>query len=325
MLNRLKTLVLTLSALVYLALASFGCSVEPARTAGAEEFFVVDFSSGVYLIDARTGDRTIFSSSSADVGSGDYMVGSRNIVVDDLGRLIVLAEGSYTGGRGIFIIDPDSGSRDSLPQPPSLPAVSIQNPNGLAVGTDQQIYVTSFESNVRGARIIRVDLDSGARTIVSSDSIGTGPRLFTPSALTIDQSGRLFVYDPEAAAILRVDPVSGDRVYVSSPSVGSGTSIYSFGWHGGLAFGGDGNLYVAPSNFEAVIRVEPRTGNRLEIPLGQLSRLKAISADLNGDLLLYGGSALGRLNPATGELTIVSGYDRGTGPLPRSADGIAAY
>jgi DNA-binding beta-propeller fold protein YncE len=78
------------------------------------------------------------------------------------------------------------------------------------------------------AKLVRVDLESGDRTIVSDDVHGEGPTLSGPRALAMDTSrGRVLVTcsRPEVGGIYAIDLDSGDRSVVSSASRGSGPEI----------------------------------------------------------------------------------------------------
>jgi hypothetical protein len=77
---------------------------------------------------------------------------------------------------------------------------------------------------------------TGARTIISSDSVGAGPIFgsVSPGGLAIEADGQLvatgsFSADggPTDRGVIRVDPLTGNRTIVSSNAVGLGPSLLS--------------------------------------------------------------------------------------------------
>ena len=70
--------------------------------------------------------------------------------------------------------------------------------------------------------IIRVDVKSGDRTIVSGRDVGAGPDFVGPFDITVDGKGNIYVADADLKSVIRVHPQSGDRSIVSSAHVGSG-------------------------------------------------------------------------------------------------------
>ncbi len=91
-----------------------------------------------------------------------------------------------------------------------------------------------------------------------------------PRGIAVEADGSLVVVDISLQAILRVDPLTGQRTIVSSREVGSGPP---FGLLFGIAVEADGSLVVVYTGssldiVSAVVRVDPRTGDRTVVSGG---------------------------------------------------------
>lgn len=138
------------------------------------------------------------------------------------------------------------------------------------------ILVTDLAVEVPGqAAVFKVDHATGDRTVISSSLVGTGPA-FIPTAVMLDDAGMIIAADILANQILRIDPLTGNRTIVSGDSLGSGP------------------MFTAPFD---VIRA----------PDGAI-----LVAD--GSVLSLGDSSkILRVDPITGDRTMVSGEGVGTG------------
>ena len=79
--------------------------------------------------------------------------------------------------------------------------------------------------------LVVVDPVTGNRTILSDNTIGSGPSFTQPEGIAIEPDGDLLVTDPLAgpgphSAIFRVDPATGDRTIISTEGgVGTGATM----------------------------------------------------------------------------------------------------
>jgi sugar lactone lactonase YvrE len=133
---------------------------------------------------------------------------------------------------------------------------------------------------VRNA-VLRVNPSSGDRTLVSGcvdltcrNMIGSGPPLKSPQGIAVEKSGTLVVVDSFLQAVIRIDPDNGNRTVVSrgsetvSSSIGSGPPLKS---PQGIAVEKSGTLVVIDSILStgsAVVRVDPASGNRTVVSGG---------------------------------------------------------
>jgi sugar lactone lactonase YvrE len=107
--------------------------------------------------------------------------------------------------------------------------------------------------------LVVVDPVTGNRTILSDNSVGTGPEFSMPVGVAIEPDGSLLVADYSLGAVFRVDPATGDRTIISGGGIGTGPSI---SFPNGIADAA-GTIYVANGfTGDAVLAVDPLTGNR---------------------------------------------------------------
>ncbi|MEM7412784.1 MAG: hypothetical protein AAF430_21305 [Myxococcota bacterium] len=171
------------------------------------EVFGANAFGGFGSIDPATGAIRAVSPSGFLFSKSDIAI---DPTTDDL-----LALGAFNGaGDGIVRIDTVTGS-----QLPVAVGGLIQLPvvgGGMAVDDAGGVYLLSVVG-AGPASVIRVDLDTGAQTLLPS-----GPLLSNPVDLAIGPDGDLFIYDTQAnlsfAGIVRKDPITGAESLVPTTS-----------------------------------------------------------------------------------------------------------
>lgn len=128
-----------------------------------------------------------------------------------------------------------------------------------------QVLVSNFAS----FEITQTDLANGDRAIASSTLRGYGPPLGGPEGIALARDGSLLVANPFEVNLLRMDPVTGDREIVSgcldatcTASVGAGSRFFQPRF---VALDAAGQLLVADRSTPgvyAIVRVNPVTGDR---------------------------------------------------------------
>lgn len=82
------------------------------------------------------------------------------------------------------------------------------------------IIVSDEDGSDLCGRLVAIDPSTGDRTIVSSETVGSGPCALTKQGfkplLTVDDNGRIFWAGNLGQILYLVDPTSGDRTVVSS-------------------------------------------------------------------------------------------------------------
>ena len=135
---------------------------------------------------------------------------------------------------------------------------------GLALEADGSILVAyPLSFGSIPPGVLRVDPVTGAVTPVSTATIGNGPALSRPSEIAVEAGGTAVVTDSGGdPKIIRVDPMSGDRTVVSDATTGNGPALQ---FPRGIAVATDGSLFVVDGGRTAedrLFRVDPVTGDR---------------------------------------------------------------
>lgn len=259
-----------------------------------------------------------------------------------------------TGNRSVVSIDTAMGS----------PAIYHPRDVALAANGQLVVPVTNYDDNgdLLGA-VLMVDSDSGDRSIVSDDLTGNGPPFILPASIAVESDGQLLVTDPILQVVLRVDPVSGDRsvvtgclgarFFLSPPRsclddlIGSGPLFEVINYFVFIALEADGHLLVSGWDL-TVLRVDPVSGDRSIVTgctdtvrssdnepqcIGDIigngplpGAIGPIAVEAAGNLVvgIGQGSGLLRVDPVTGDRSIVSDVDTGNGPrVPRFPTDIA--
>lgn len=132
------------------------------------------------------------------------------------------------------------------------------NPTGIVIEPGDQTAIVADDG---GSAIIRVDLATGDRTIVSGLGIGSGPPFQSPSDVAFHPSGAsVMVPDFAADTILDVNLTDGSRTVLFDESIGSGVAIVG---PGSVNVDGVGNRAIVVSQImSGVYAIDLATGNR---------------------------------------------------------------
>lgn len=303
---------------------------------------VVTDSNRVMRVDPRTGIRTIVSD--ATIGSGPPFSGALGaIAVETTGKLVVLestyAAGTY--GSRVVRIDPSSGTRSivsdaSIGGGPALGAsgsIAVE-PTGQLIVADYVVTYPRPYVNQYWARLVRVDPQSGARSVVSVVTNENQQPTFLGNRVVVDRTGQLIVLESfwGKPSLTRIDPRSGARTIVSDATVGSGP-IYPLD----ISAEPTGQLIVLGSDY--VARVDPSSGTCTMISsvsigigpsfyLGYSDLPKAVAVEPTGQIIVAennGGveSHLIRVDPRSGSRTVIADVATGSGPLLATVNGVA--
>lgn len=275
----------------------------------------------------------------------------------DLRRVAVEADGTLVVGSNSILlrVDPDAGSRallsgcteiaignslDDTPFPlgcigtvlgagPYFPRFA-----GVAVEVTGNLVVASSRFPEALSRIVRVDADTGKRTLISGcidyptclSFVGNGPVFGDLQAIAIETKGTLVVGDAGLDAVIRVDPLTGDREIISDDTTSPFNTIRSIAVVDSdiLVVEGIGNSSLRPGTAEdpKVLRIDPETGDRKILSdtmtgIGPpFSAPQSIAVEAEGTLVIVdsGLIAVMRVHPETGDREIISDRDRGIGP-----------
>jgi streptogramin lyase len=197
------------------------------------------------------------------------------------------------------------------------------------------IIVIDVDGSSGQGILFKVDPITGARTVLSDFGVGSNQG-FEPLGVAVEASGSILVIDRSAGtgsqgALFRVDPTTGERSLLSDFGVGDNQGSNPFG----VAVEASGNILVVDPSAGtggqgALFRVDPITGARtvlsdFGIGANQGVAPVGVAVEASGSILVIdrtgstGQGALFRVNPVTGERTLLSdfgvGANQGENPL----------
>jgi sugar lactone lactonase YvrE len=266
----------------------------------------------------------------ADDGQGHLFVSDGEAI-----RRVDEASGAVTTVAGIAYSVGDAGGFVDGPGP----VARFSEPSGLACDTGGLVYVA--DSGNSAIRTMDAATGEVATLVRASDVVGVGGAVaFTPVGLALDGAGSLYVADfgniPMAGpshetggAIYRVTLGGGGGGAVTlvagspaaQPGLVDGTGpAASFGHLRGLAYDGQGMLYVADGC--AVRRIDPASGAVVTTAPGAcVDQLYGLAYDGAGSLYAADGASVIRaIATATGVATTVAGQVDASG----ATDGVGS-
>jgi hypothetical protein len=149
------------------------------------------------------------------------------------------ASGAVAPGQ-IFVADPDAGSGatgaifriDQLSgaQVPVSSGGQFEDPTGVAIGPEGELFVADADALGGPGAVFRVDPDTGAQQVVSSGGILEDPTGIAFDARVLDGTGHLLVADPDSdppdpdvfgdGNVISIDPATGGQRSVLFPPQG---------------------------------------------------------------------------------------------------------
>jgi hypothetical protein len=199
-----------------------------------------------------------------------------------------------------------------------LTVIGLISPRGIAVGVTNSLVVV--DSDLRA--VVRVDPVEGSAAIIAVTNVGGGPPFIEPPAMAVEATCALVV-DAELGAVMRVHPQTGDRTLVSRCAAIDVEGRCVGGIIGGgppfdipvaLAVEAVGSLVIVDTELDAVVRVNPQTGNlAIESDAGIGNGLPlffpvAIAVEAAGSLVVIDReiNAVVRVDLHTGNRAIIS-------------------
>lgn len=286
-----------------------------------------DGSGALVHIDPLTGDRT--PTTTLVAGHDPW-----GLAFDPVRRVV------YKGDEvvpAIYQEDPATGIQTAISRSrgvvPTGSGPALKSVKDVLVEPGGTLAVADFDHGVPSAlgALWAVDPASGARAILSSSAVGSGPP-FSPTALARDADGSLLVLNglSSSLGVVRVAADTGDRTVVSSNSLGSGPAFVS---PVGIAVDPAGVVFVADAFSDHVLQIDPATGNRTVLSSSSvgtgpvLSLPRDLALEASGDLLVYDAASadrkLLRIDRASGNRTVVASASVGSGPALLFAEAIA--
>jgi len=174
----------------------------------------------------------------------------------------LVGDGNSGPGLGGEILRVSPGGQSTLTtnsSPTGRP--ELDAPSDMAFLPDGNIVVSDEGFTGFVPKVVEVNPNTGARTLISGGGRGSGPALATPESVAVEASGDILVANEGAGTtgatqLLRIDPATGDRVVLSANGTGTGPALT--GSSVGLE---NGVIYLMDQN-GTIMSVDPVSGDR---------------------------------------------------------------
>ena len=228
---------------------------------GGQRALVIDDGLNALLeIDMKSGTRTVLSG--AGIGSGPDLGSPIGVAWDARGQRALVVDDALDVLMGI---DVESGVRTVLSGGSTGAGPNLDSPTCVAWNVrGQRALVVKANVNSETA-LIGIDVESGARTVLSSYSNGAGAHLDYPVGVAWDERGqRALVVDPDVDfdedELIGIDVVSGTRTVLAHDDVGPGPTLDS---PTGVAWDESGQrALVIDEGLSALIGIDVASGAR---------------------------------------------------------------
>ncbi len=172
---------------------------------------------GLFSVALATGTRTPVSTGT--LGGGSVLASPAGVELDLLGGRALLVDRSVAA---LFSVQLSSGDRTILSGGAVGAGPAFSDPADLALDLlAGRAYVVDRKLNANAGAVVRVELASGARTLLA----GAGPTLSSLRSVAFQgQTKQLLVLASSSnlPCLFRMDPVSGDHALVSGATLGLG-------------------------------------------------------------------------------------------------------
>ncbi|HET8952900.1 MAG TPA: hypothetical protein VFN44_20420 [Solirubrobacteraceae bacterium] len=323
------------------AMGTLTLSTAASAQLQAGDVLVVDndvppVSTGVlFRVDPQTGARTVLSNFGAGNPTAVAVEADGDVLVTDTDAGTDPAGGTSEWGA-LYRLGPERTILSDF----GAGSATGRTPRAVAVEPDGGILVINASGGTSNrALLVRVDADTGARSVVSDFGNGSQGSLgVEPRGVAVEPDGEVLVIDAQAGGagqgeLVRIDPHTGMRTSVSNFGAGAdpGSNPTS------LAIEADGRVLVTDEGHPSttplglLFRVDPLSGGRAILSdfntgadTGREPEGVALESD--GQILVVDKHAgplthgmLFRVDPISGARSVVSdfgaGADQGNDPL----------
>jgi sugar lactone lactonase YvrE len=312
-------------------------------------FLVTDtLRQAVIRVDRVSGNRTTLSGDpfGDNTGTGPDMNTPQGIAVAGDGSIFVSANGT-------FEINPTNGNRTNITSSAGGFYGISMGTNGLVMGA----YKLTINNNYAGGKVLGVNpLTAGVITIsctgdgLGNPAVGTGANFYDPVGITVDNNGLPIISDVLVRSLFVIDPTTGNRSVLPNSRRGGGIDLYTakgvaIGTNGSIVVADDGDSTVYQSGFNTImnqwpllVAIDSNTGDRSVLSAGSNTGVQrgsgsnfqtpeGVACENSGTFVVADSGSSNpkvvRVDPATGNRTILSSSSVGTGTSFVAPYGIA--
>ena len=184
-----------------------------------------------------------------------------DMAFDLTGNVVTVDLGLSTGGPQVVRVDKNTGVRTLISGPGVGSGTAFAGPYSIAVEPNGNILVLDLDPATSDSRLLRVT-PTGARSVLSSNSVGTGPALGFSDRVRV-LNGVIYLLDSNR--VLSVNAITGARTLISGGGLGTGPAFARA--HSVTTDTTSGSLMVLDQDYAgtgALIRVDLATGDRTE-------------------------------------------------------------
>jgi uncharacterized protein (TIGR03437 family) len=274
--------------------------------------------------------------------------GTTGLVRDQSGRLIYSTPGQVrrvgAGGGAVTVI---AGSNDPFDGPGQFAVLT--RPLGVALDAAGVLYIGEEVGRIRrfdpSTGLVTTVLGGGSKGLADGIAATAATLVGTVQALFVDSRGNLLFTQP--TTVWKIDTRTGTLSRIAGnpaldpygPSGDGGSALEAtLNYTVGILADAAGNVFISEQNGNRVRRVDAATGIITTIAGNGVNgysgdggpataaclRPHDLAFDLQGNLLIAGGSGLRRVDMSTGVITTVQARSKEGDPLkPVSAKGVA--
>lgn len=307
---------------------SYGLALDTANNRG----FIADTANKALLaVDLASGDRSIVSGE--QTGEGESFRNLSKVAYDSANNSVLLIDDS---GKTIVSVNPENGNRSTIYSSAtgSGPLAYLQNIEFDAANQRLVGFGSDADSN-ESPLVVSVDVETGARNVLSSDTTGTGPMFGWPDYGALDaEQNRLLGVD-NSTTLFAVNLNTGNRTILSgwapNPEIEGDEILIGegpvFDTISGITLDLANQVaYVVDEWEEAVFSINLQTGDRQVISSWDIGNGEEIYSpeaiaydpDTNTLYITNSGDNIMEVDIETGDRLVISGEsnsgDIGWGP-----------
>ncbi|MBV9504417.1 MAG: SMP-30/gluconolactonase/LRE family protein [Acidobacteriia bacterium] len=224
-----------------------------------------------------TNDNNNSAATSAKLNSPKKVVqdSSGNLYISDSGNHTILKVTQSTGKISIFAGTGTSGSTNDN-NGSAATSAQLAAPTGLAIDSSNNIYIGDTTNHT----VLKVTAATGIISTIggtagssgttneNNGSLATAALLNAPSALAVDSSNNVYIADSSNHVVMEITSATGKIAYYAGTGVSgssndnnnSAATSAKLNSPKGVAVDSSGNIYIADSGNQTILKVSAATG-----------------------------------------------------------------